>query len=248
MLGFIYSVVAYLAFLGSFSYFAFFTDGVVVLRTVDGGMAASTPIALLVDIGLMLLFGLQHSVMARAGFKRVLTRVVPAGLERATYVLASAAALVLLMWQWRPIETPLWEVGDAKVATTLWVLNALGWVGVPAASFMIDHFDLVGLRQAFTRFRRLSLEHRGFVTPLLYRYIRHPMMSALLIGLWVTPRMTAGHLLLSAGMSVYVLIGVHFEERSLSREFGDDYTRYQAAVPRFVPALRADRRTLAAHE
>ena len=121
------------------------------------------------------------------------------------------------------------------MAAGLWVVNALGWVGVPLTTFMIDHFELVGLKQAFARFRRVSFQRRGFVSPLLYRYLRHPMMSSLLVGLWVTPRMTIGHALLSAGMSVYIFIGVHFEERSLVRELGEAYVSYQAQVPRFVP-------------
>jgi protein-S-isoprenylcysteine O-methyltransferase Ste14 len=234
MLGFIYSVVSYLAFLGSFSCFALFTDGLVAVpRGSDGRPTA----AVLVDVGLMLLFGLQHSIMARAAFKRVLTRVVPAALERSTYVLASSAVLTLLMWQWRPLATPVWTVGKPWLTAGLWVINALGWVGVPLVTFLIDHFELVGLKQAFARFRRVSFQSRGFVSPLLYRYLRHPMMSSLLVGLWVTPRMTIGHALLSAGMSLYIVIGVHFEERSLAEELGEVYVRYQAAVPRFVPNL-----------
>jgi protein-S-isoprenylcysteine O-methyltransferase Ste14 len=237
MLGLIYAVVSYLVFLGRFTYFALFTDGLAVPRTIDGGFSTTTGAAMLVDIGLILVFGLQHSIMARAGWKRVLTRVVPAALERATYVLASSAALVLLVWQWRPLPAPVWTVGHPAAVVGLWVINALGWLGVPVASFMIDHFDLFGLKQAFAGFRRVSLQRRGFVTPLLYRYIRHPIMTSVLVGLWVSPRMTAGHLLLSVGMSVYILIGVHFEERSLIRELGERYVRYQAEVPRFFPGI-----------
>ena len=235
MLGFIYSVVSYLGFLAVFTYFAAFSDGVLVPKHVDSASAVGLPLALAINLGLMLLFGLQHSIMARDSFKRALTRVIPRHVERATFVLASAAVLALLMWQWQPMNTVLWSVERADVAVPLWAVNALGWLGVPLVSFMIDHFDLFGVKQAFNAFRQSSFERTGFVTPLLYKYVRHPMMSALLLGLWVTPHMTVGHLLLSAGLSVYILVGVHFEERALARELGRAYVGYQASTPKFLP-------------
>ncbi|MES1187246.1 MAG: NnrU family protein [Myxococcales bacterium] len=235
MLGFIYSVASYLGFLATFVYFAWFSAGVAATKTVNNGTAGSAAFALAVDLGLVLLFGLQHSLMARAGFKRVLTRVVPVHLERATYVLVSTLALALLMWQWRPLSTTLWHVANPSLAAALWLVNGVGWVGVPVSSLMIDHFDLFGLKPAFNGWRRSSFERRGFVSPLLYRYVRHPMMSSLLIGLWVTPEMTVGHLLLSLGMSAYIVIGVHFEERALIRELGQPYVDYRATTPRFLP-------------
>jgi protein-S-isoprenylcysteine O-methyltransferase Ste14 len=157
--------------------------------------------------------------------------------ERATFVLASSAALALLMWQWRPLSGELWHVSAPIPAAALWAVNALGWLAVPVSSFLIDHFDLFGLKQAFAGFRRVSLQRRGFVTPLFYRYIRHPIMTGLLLGLWVTPHMTFGHLLLSLGMSAYIVIGVRFEERALARELGAVYESYQARTPRFFPKL-----------
>jgi protein-S-isoprenylcysteine O-methyltransferase Ste14 len=235
MLGLIYSLACYVGFLAVFTYFGLFSDGVAVPKTVDSGLPDHLGPALLVDLGLMLAFGLQHSVMARAGFKRALTRLIPVPLERATFVLASSAALALLIWQWRPVPIVLWSVENPVAAACLWVVNALGWLGVPATSFMIDHFDLFGVKPTWNRFRRRSLQRTGFVTPLLYRYVRHPMMTSLLIGFWVTPHMTVGHLLLSLGMSVYILVGVHFEERSLVQELGGAYVRYQTSTPRFLP-------------
>jgi protein-S-isoprenylcysteine O-methyltransferase Ste14 len=235
MLGFIYGVASYLAFLGTFVYFAWFSDGVGVPRTVDNAPGAALATALAINVGLMLVFGLQHSIMARPGAKRALTRVVPARLERATYVLASSVALALLMWQWRRVDGVLWHVENVAWAGPLWVLNGLGWLGVPLSSFMIDHFDLFGLKQALNGFRKVTFERQGFVTPLLYKYIRHPMMSSLLVGLWVTPSMTVGHLLLSVGMTIYVVVGVHFEERALARELGHAYELYQATTPKFFP-------------
>jgi protein-S-isoprenylcysteine O-methyltransferase Ste14 len=239
MLGFIYSLVVYAGFLVIFNYFALFSAGVFVPKGVDTGVATDTSLALLINLSLLLLFGLQHSIMARAGFKRALTRFIPERVERATFVLASSLALGLLMWQWQPLPTLLWQVDNPIVASCLWAIQALGWLGVPLSSFMIDHFDLFGVKQAFHGFRRTSFERKGFVTPLLYRYVRHPMMTSLLVGLWLTPHMTVGHLLLSLGMSLYIVVGVHFEERALARELGLAYVRYQQATPKFLPLAAA---------
>jgi methanethiol S-methyltransferase len=241
VLGFIFSVASYLGFLAVFTYFACFSDGIFVPKTVDTGWSSGEGSAFAVNLGLVLLFGLQHSIMARPGFKRMLTRLVPERLERATYVFASSAALALLIWQWQPMNTVLWSVDNPVAAAVMWAFNALGWLGVPLSSLMIDHFHLFGLKQAFDGFRRRSFEQTGFVTPLFYKYVRHPMMTALLLGLWLTPHMTIGHLLLSVGMSVYIMVGVHFEERALSRELGLDYVRYQASTPRFIPLGRRTR-------
>jgi methanethiol S-methyltransferase len=235
MLGLLYSIASYCLFLGAFTYFAVFSDGVIVPTTVDSGTPASIAVATSVNVALILLFGLQHSIMARASFKRAVTCVIPPALERATYVLASSLALILLMWQWRPLPYVLWHVDNSAAVIALWSINAIGWLGVPASSFLIDHFDLFGIKQALHAFRRITVAKTGFVTPLFYRYLRHPMMTFLLVGLWVTPHMTAGHVLLSAGMTIYILIGVRYEERSLVKELGAEYERYQAATPKFLP-------------
>ncbi len=235
MLGLIYSIASYVGFWAAFTYFVPFSDGLFAPKTVDSGLPTDVPTALAIDLGVVLLFGLQHSLMARASFKRALTRVVPEHLERATYVLASSVVLVVLMWQWRPLPTVLWNVHGTALSASLWTVNVLGWLGVPASSFMIDHFDLFGLKRAFHGFRKASYERKGFVAPLFYKYVRHPMMTSLLVGLWATPHMTVGHLLLSVGMSAYIVVGVHFEERSLREELGVAYERYQASTPKFLP-------------
>lgn len=236
MLGLVYSAVSYLAFLATFVYFALFSDGLLVPKSVESGSATPLVLALSVNLGLLLVWGVQHSVMARAPFKSWLTRVVPVHLERATYVMFSNLALGLLMWQWRPLHLELWHVESRALAAPLWLINALGWLGVPASSFMIDHFNLFGLKPALAGFRRQTLKQQsGFVAPLFYKYVRHPMMTSLLVGLWVTPHMTAGHFVLSLGMSVYIMIGVHFEERALLRELGQAYRLYQAETPQFLP-------------
>jgi protein-S-isoprenylcysteine O-methyltransferase Ste14 len=231
----IYSIASYVLFLGVYLYFAAFSDAVFVPKSVDSGGALPAGWAIPIDLGLILVFGLQHSIMARSGFKQSISRVVPQHVERATYVLVSSAALALVMWQWQPLAVPLWRVESEQTTILLWVLNVLGWLGVPLSSLMIDHFDLFGIKQTFAHFRRASMKRTGFVTPLLYKYVRHPMMTSFFIAFWVTPQMTVGHALLSLGMSLYVLIGVHFEERALVRELGLDYERYRATTPKFVP-------------
>jgi protein-S-isoprenylcysteine O-methyltransferase Ste14 len=235
MFGLLYSIASYALFLGAFTYFAIFSDSIIVPKTVDSGTPTTIAVALIINLTLILVFGLQHSIMARARFKRAVTRLIPPALERATFVLISSLVLILVMWQWRPVPAVLWHVDNSTAATTLWSINAAGWLGVPACSFLIDHFDLFGIKQALHAFRRTSVDKKGFVTPVLYKYLRHPMMTSLMVGLWVTPHMTIGHVVLSAGMTIYILIGVRFEERSLAKELGADYERYQATTPKFLP-------------
>ncbi len=245
MLGFICSVLSYLASFVVFAYFAGFSDGVGVSKSVDSGAASGLGVSLAVDVALLLLFGLQHSLMARTGFKHALTRVVPQHLERATYVLGTTAALALLIWQWRPLPGELWRSESFAVAASLWTVNFLGWLGVPLVSLMIDHFELFGIKPAFYAFRRKSLVRPGFVVPLLYKYVRHPMMCAFLVAFWVTPHMTVGHLLLSAGMTCYIVIGVHFEERALVRELDKRTCSIKRPRPSFCRSLRARTRATA---
>jgi protein-S-isoprenylcysteine O-methyltransferase Ste14 len=235
MFGIIYSALGYVAFLSIFGVFVLFTDGLLLPKTVDTAGEVDLAVALTLNLGLILAFGLQHSLMARQSFKKRLTAVIPEKLERSTFVWASSIALGLLMVFWQPIDGVLWRVESKPLVTTLWVLNGLGWVGVPLTSYLIDHFHLFGLKQTWSAWRKRSVRSKGFVTPSLYRYVRHPMMTSILIALWAAPTMGNSHALLAAGMSVYVLIGVHFEERSLLRELGDDYARYQQEVPKLVP-------------
>jgi protein-S-isoprenylcysteine O-methyltransferase Ste14 len=239
MFGFIYSLLAYVAFLSAFAGFVFFTDGVFLPKTVDTGEAGSFGAALAINVGLILLWGVQHSVMARQRFKDWLTGFIPAHLERSTFVMASSVVLAVLMLGWQPMEGVLWQVESSELVIALWVINAIGWAGVPVVSFLIDHFDLFGLKQAFMHFRRRTYDSAGFVMPWLYRHVRHPMMTAVLVGLWATPYMTVSHLTLSLGMSVYVYVGVYFEERSLLRELGQPYAEYQRTTPKFVPGAPA---------
>ncbi|MDH5674937.1 MAG: NnrU family protein [Myxococcales bacterium] len=237
MFGFIYGILSYLVFLGVYLGLALFSDGLLLPKTVDSGEPGSFGLALAINVGLLLVWGLQHSVMARQSFKDRLTRVLPAHLERSTYMLVSSAALLLLMVAWQPMAGVVWHVESTPLASALWALGALGWVVVPVASLMIDHFDLFGLKQTFMHWRKRSYDAPSFRAPWLYRYMRHPMMCAFFVAFWATPHMSVSHLVLSLGMSLYIYIGVHFEERSLVRQLGQAYVDYQARTPKFLPKL-----------
>lgn len=232
----VYGTVAYVLFLAVFLYVIGFVTGLVVPKGIDDGLQGAVGLAVVIDLGLVVLFGLQHSVMARPGFKRWGTRVVPPVVERSTYVLASSAALALLMWAWRPLGAVVWHVEATGLRAGLYGVGFAGWALVLASTFQIDHFDLFGLRQVLRhQLGRPPVQPR-FRTPLLYRWVRHPLMLGLLVAFWAAPTMSVGHLLFAAAMTLYIGIGVRFEERDLTRQLGDDYRRYQQQVPRLVPA------------
>jgi methanethiol S-methyltransferase len=232
----LYSVFAYAVFFGAFLYLIAFVANVAVPLTVDVGPAVSPAVALWVDLALIALFGLQHSVMARPAFKRWFTRFVSPAIERSTFVLASSLVLVLLFWAWRPLPTTIWRA-EGALGTVLLAACALGWGTVLLSTFLINHFDLFGLRQAWLHFLQRPLTPLAFRTTLLYRLVRHPIMLGFLIAFWFTPHMTAGHLLFAAGMTVYILIGVRHEERDLVHALGDTYVRYRRETPAFIPGL-----------
>ncbi len=231
-----YSVVAYAVILGTIGYFLLFLTGGLVPKTVDHGSGPLGP-PVLVDLLLLLLFGVQHSTMARPSVKRLLARVVPQALERSTFVLTSGLVLLLIFWLWRPIPAVVWYVdGTSEI-----VARVAFWSGVLLAlfsTFALSHTELFGLQQPYRQVRGGIPAASDFRVPLLYRVVRHPMHLGMLIVLWATPVMTAGHLLLALGMTVYVLVGIHFEERDLVRAFGDSYRAYRGVVPALVPFLR----------
>jgi methanethiol S-methyltransferase len=196
------------------------------------------PHAAAIDIGLLVLFGLQHSVMARAGFKARLHRILPPHLERTAYVIASSLALGLLIVAWQPIPAIVWQVRSPVSADLLWAVYAAGWLLVVAATYMINHYELFGLAQVWRKFRGLPAPADDFRTPYLYRYVRHPLYLGWLLVFWATPSMSAGHLLFAAGMSLYILIGMMHEERDLLRLFGAAYRDYRARVPALIPGLK----------
>jgi protein-S-isoprenylcysteine O-methyltransferase Ste14 len=216
-----------------------FLADVVVPRTVDGPDRASTAVALLVDLALLLLFALQHSVMARRQVKVWLRRQVPAQLERTSYVVATVACLALMFWLWQPFGGQLWEV-DGVGALVLWALCAAGWALAVGSTFAVDHLELTGLRQA--GWGRPVEPVGDLQTGGLYAVVRHPLMTGLLLAFWVTPSMSASHLLFAAASTGYVLVGTTFEERDLRRTFGAAYDEYAACVPSLVPGLKLRRR------
>jgi methanethiol S-methyltransferase len=235
----VYSACAYAAFLAASLWGVLFLADLGPAPTVDSARSGPAWAAAAVDVGLWLIFGLQHSVLARAPVKRWLTRVVPERVERSTYVLSTSVALGLLFWQWRALPATVWQVDDQPWVTVIWVGYGAGWAIAVAATYMIDHWDFVGLRQAGwlgDRPRSASVSRRW-----LYSWVRHPMMTGLLIAFWATPVMTAGHLLFSLAASAYIAVGVHFEERDLRRHLGAAYDDYAREVPRFVPAAARPR-------
>ena len=230
----LFALGAYVVFVGVFTYFIGFVTGIAVPKAIDDGVAASAPLAVALDVGLVVFFGAVHSAMARASFKRAWTRLIPPAAERSAYVLVASAQLALLCWLWQPpTRVELWHAAGAP-ALALRAGSLLGWAIALLSTFLLDHLELFGLRRG-------AATSAGLRTPWLYRWIRHPLYLGMLIGLWVTPTMTVGHLLLAAAMTVYVLVGVHHEERDLVRAFGDEYRRYQATVPRLVPLPRRSR-------
>jgi protein-S-isoprenylcysteine O-methyltransferase Ste14 len=240
----VYGSLAYLLFVATWAYFIGFLSGIVVPKAVDSGPAVGALRAVGWDVGLLALFFAHHSVMARSGAKRILTRVIPPVLERSTYVLVASLALDLVFWQWRPLPGVVWQAhGLARL-----VVLAGFWAGVIvalAAANTIDGFELFGLRQVLVQFLGRAQKHAAFITPGLYRLVRHPLMTGILLSLWCAPTMTEGRLLLATAMSAYILLAVKLlEERDLRKTFGPEYERYQREVPMVVPykGVRPNRR------
>ena len=234
---FVYGTASYAVFLLVFLYAVGFVAGVGVPRHVDNGPATAWPLALAIDAALLSLFALQHSGMARPAFKRWFTRVVPAPLERSTFVMATNVVLVLLYWQWRPLPALAWDVEAGAARALLHGLAALGWLLVLASTFLIDHFDLFGVRRSWrAALGRGPRPSSPFVTRALYRIVRHPIMLGFLIAFWAAPTMTLGHLLFAGVTTGYILVAVKYlEERDLVAQFGDTYRDYQRRVPMLLP-------------
>ncbi len=232
---FAYGLVSYAAFVGTFLYAVGFVGNWVVPKTIDSGTSGALVPSLLINAALLSIFVVQHTVMARPAFKRWFTRFIPKSVERSTFVLAASASLAVIFWQWRPLPSVVWDVQTPAVAWGLRALSLLGYATVLLASFMVSHFDLFGLRQVW--FRLMGTEYRpvGFRLVGLYRIVRHPLMLGFLIAFWATPTMSVGHLFFSVMTSLYIALGVWFEERDLVAEHGEDYLKYRRAVRAIVP-------------
>jgi methanethiol S-methyltransferase len=237
LLSALYSACVYVFFLATFFWAIGFVESVLVPKTIDSGMPGGLISSIIVDTALLALFAVQHSAMARPAFKRAWTRVVPEEAERSTFVLFASLALALIIWQWRPMPAVVWSV-DNPVATAILTVSWSGWAMLLVSTFLISHFHLFGLTQGFRGLLGRVPAPTSFVTPLLYRWLRHPIYAGFILAFWAAPRMSVGHLFFAAATTGYILIGIWFEERDLSATFGERYLSYRASVGMLFPKLR----------
>jgi len=237
-LSFIYGVVCYLVFFAVFLYMIGFVGNLFVPKSIDTGTEAAAVPSMMVNIALLGLFAIQHTIMARPAFKKWLTKIIPEQVERSTFVLATSLILALLFWQWRPMLGVVWSVENPTGKAILLGLFWFGWGFGLFSSFIINHFDLFGLRQVWLHFTNREYHHLEFQARSLYRLVRHPLMLGMIIAFWATPHMTTGHLVFAITATIYILIGIRFEERDLVRFHGEDYIDYQRRVPKLIPFMK----------
>jgi len=238
IVAFLYGIAAYGVFLVTFLFAVGFVEGMVVPKTIDGGVAGPPARALIVNLVLMSIFAVQHSVMARPQFKRWWTRFVPPSIERTTYVLLASFALALLIWQWQPMPALVWQITDPRLALAVTSLSFVGWLIVLTSTFLINHFELFGLHQVANNLTGRRMPAHRFRTPFLYRFVRHPLYLGFIIAFWAAPTMTVGHLLFAAVTTAYIFVGIWLEERDLITVFGEEYRRYKDRVSMLMPWRR----------
>jgi protein-S-isoprenylcysteine O-methyltransferase Ste14 len=231
----LYGVATYFFFFVTFLYAIGFVEGLVVPKTIDSGSSVPLTQAIIIDLLLLSVFAIQHSVMARQQFKQWWTQFVPRSVERTTYVLLSSLALALLIWQWRAMPAIVWQIANPQIAMAVTVLSLIGWLIVLTSTFLINHFELFGLHQVASHFAGRAMPAPRFRAPLYYHFVRHPIYLGFIIAFWAAPTMTAGHLLFAAMTTAYILVGIQLEEHDLIEEFGDQYRSYKARVSMLIP-------------
>lgn len=232
---FFYGIFCYLVFFATFLYAIGFVGNLVVPKTIDSGFQGGTEMVIIVNLLLLLLFAVQHSVMARQGFKKWWTKFVPQPIERSTYVLFSSIVLILLFYFWRPIPDEIWNTGSTALGSFLTALYFFGWFIVLTGTFLINHFNLFGLHQVYLSLKKQEQQYQKFVTPLYYKFVRHPLMLGFIIAFWAAPVMTIGHLMFAIATTGYILVAIQLEERDLVSYHGEDYKRYQREVSQVIP-------------